>query len=132
MNNDLTQFSDLYIQTAQDYIALMKKNIDLFLENSTKTSAVEQLFIASHSLKSQSAVMGYTTTSEASKLLEHLFRAVKENQLTLTKEMIAQAVLLIKKLEESIKMIAQTKKELDLTTDIKESRTMFPKTDASL
>ena len=64
--------------------------------------------------------------------MEHLFRAVKENQLTLTKEMIAQAVLLIKKLEESIKMIAQTKKELDLTTDIKESRTMFPKTDASL
>lgn len=77
MNDELAQFKSLYIQTAKDHIGVLKSSLAQFAVNEEK-EIVNSIFIAAHSLKSQSLMMGYQKVGRASQLIEQTFRNLKE------------------------------------------------------
>jgi DNA phosphorothioation-dependent restriction protein DptG len=77
MNDELAQFKSLYIQTAKEHISILKSNLEKFATSEEK-EIVENIFIAAHSLKSQSLMMGYQKVGRAAQLIEKTFRNLKE------------------------------------------------------
>ncbi len=75
---DLNQFKKLFFDTARDYVTSLEEGFLRFQQSEVDQEAVEQCFIAVHSLKSQSHVMGYMHFSELSGALEKIFRSVKD------------------------------------------------------
>lgn len=77
-NINLEDFKALYLSTAHEYVQKMKKDLSELVENPSSKEALNELHLSSHSLKSQSLVMGYTTTGELSHSIERFARALKD------------------------------------------------------
>lgn len=77
MNDDLIKFKPLYFETAKEYAETLRDNL-AHLASSGEKEAVEKIFIAAHSLKSQSLMMGYQKVGHASQLIEKAFRNIKD------------------------------------------------------
>lgn len=56
---DLANYKTLYLQTAKEYVDKMSASLDQLLDDASSNEALNNLHIASHSLKSQSQVMGF-------------------------------------------------------------------------
>ena len=56
---DLSSYKTLYIQTAKEYVNKISVSLDKLSSNVLDKDALNNLHIASHSLKSQSQVMGF-------------------------------------------------------------------------
>ena len=56
---DLSDYKNLYLQTAKEYMNKMALSLNQLSDNASNKEALNDLHIASHSLKSQSQVMGY-------------------------------------------------------------------------
>lgn len=67
---DLGSYKSIYLKTAKDYVGNMLESIKRLTENPKDRDAVNNLHIASHSLKSQSQVMGFTDIANTSFSLE--------------------------------------------------------------
>jgi len=57
---DLAGYKNIYLQTAKEYIYKMLVSLDQLSNNVLDKEALNNLHISSHSLKSQSQVMGFT------------------------------------------------------------------------
>lgn len=77
MNNDLARFKDLYFETAKEQIKILNENLTHYTNTDDK-EIVNKIFIAAHSLKGQSLMMGYEKVGLAAKLIEKIFRDIKE------------------------------------------------------
>lgn len=62
---DLGSYKSIYLQTAKEYIGNMFESIKRLADNPKDQDAINNLHIASHSLKSQSQVMGFTDIADA-------------------------------------------------------------------
>ena len=69
MKNDLSFFKDLYIQTANEYLANLQNGIRQLPSNPKNNELINQIYIDVHSLKSQSIAMGYKNTGVLSRLI---------------------------------------------------------------
>ena len=56
---DLGSYKSIYLQTAKEYIDKMSVSLEKLENNALDKEALNNLHIASHSLKSQSQVMGF-------------------------------------------------------------------------
>ena len=59
-NVDLSSYKSLYIETAKEYIGKISESIEKLNINLLDKEALNTLHVSSHSLKSQSQVMGFT------------------------------------------------------------------------
>lgn len=75
--DDVAKYKSLYIETARKYLIELRENVAL-LQSEESHDAIRTCHIAAHSLKSQSAVIGYTQISTISSTIEALFRAKEE------------------------------------------------------
>ena len=57
---NLSDYKNIYLQTAKEYINKMSLSYSKLSKNSQDNEAINMLHISSHSLKSQSQVMGFT------------------------------------------------------------------------
>jgi chemotaxis protein histidine kinase CheA len=79
-NDDLSQYKDLYIKTANEYIAKINKSISFLSDPAQLAGAVDELYIAIHSLKGQSNVMGYETAGTLCADVQEKLRIIKETK----------------------------------------------------
>ena len=116
-NVDLSQFRNLFIQTSQEYLQKLEDGLKILLRNPSDTSGIETMYISSHSLKSQSLLMGYTSLGNAAFSLEKLFRIIKEHDTLLTSEMISAVSLMLQAMRQSLSGIVNGKKETDVSKE---------------
>lgn len=67
---NLSDYKNLYLQTAKEYINKMLISLDQLSKDVSDKEALNNLHIASHSLKSQSQVMGFTDMTILSGTIE--------------------------------------------------------------
>lgn len=79
MNDEMNQYKTLYFQTAKEHINTLSENLPKFVQgNENDKEMAEKIFIAAHSLKGQSLMMGYQKVGHACLLIEKTFRNIKD------------------------------------------------------
>lgn len=73
---NLADYKNLYLQTAREYIDKMSVSLNQLSNNVSNKEALNSLHIASHSLKSQSQVMGFMEMTVLSGTIEKKSRDI--------------------------------------------------------
>lgn len=81
---NLASYKNIYLQTAKEYVENITKSFEKLNKNSKDVKAIEVLHISSHSLKSQSQVMGYNDIAKLSKSLEEFSNNALQTNKSLT------------------------------------------------
>lgn len=90
---NLADYKNLYLQTAKEYIYKMLVSLDQLSSNTANKDALNNLHISSHSLKSQSQVMGFTDIANICLNIEN----ISNNALQGITQLNNEAILNIKK-----------------------------------
>lgn len=101
MTTNLSDYKNLYMQTAKEYIGNMFESIKKLTDNPKDKDAINNLHIASHSLKSQSQVMGFTDIANICLNIEKMSDDALESITQLNNQIVAN----IKKSVEELKGI---------------------------
>lgn len=117
-DEELAKFKGLYLQTAREYISDIQKNLNILKQDKHDEKAVKQIFIAAHSIRSQSFVMKHTFIAYLMTAVQKIFRAIQDKQIGITDELILNIEMSVNKVSESIDSIEKTNKELDLFEQI--------------
>ncbi len=115
---DLNKFQDLFIQTSQEYLDNMKKNLAELMKNPQNKKAIDEVHLDAHSLKSQSIVMGYKSFGKVCNIIENIFRNYKDDKLTLTHEILKYLQNTAEILQKSLDKIKNEKTEIAMTQEI--------------
>lgn len=113
--SDLNQYKDLYIQTSREYLQSLNDKLLILEKNPKDMEAIEEIFRSAHSLKSQSAAMGYINTGFLCHTIEDVFYEIKEGRMELTKELADILFLSFDSLTNSIEHIERENSELNLS-----------------
>ncbi|MDP4011261.1 MAG: hypothetical protein Q8P72_03475 [Candidatus Roizmanbacteria bacterium] len=117
MHVDLNSYKKLYLDTASAKLSDMTALFEKIAENQDP-QAIADFHRFSHSIKSQSLVMGYAQLGLAGKILEALFRAVKEGRINLNEEVIHIVRQTITSMKASLQSIQNQTGELNLSKEI--------------
>lgn len=98
---NLSDYKNLYLQTAKEYIFKMLVSLDQLSNDIPNKEALNDLHISSHSLKSQSQIMGFTDVSDICLNIEKISDDALKNKTQLN----SQVVFDIKKSVESLEQI---------------------------
>ncbi len=115
--NDLSEFKQLFIDTARKQIEKMTQALSSLEKNQSDTGAMNILYIAAHSLKGESLALGYMTNASVSQLVEKIFHGAKDGQLTVTNELLSAVCMVVNKLSESIDCVEKEDKECIFTKE---------------
>ncbi len=80
MNSDeIAQYKDLFVTTAKKYLETLNTQLLVLEKEPDNKDAVTEIFRAAHSLKGQSAAMGFNETGYLCHVVEDVFYEIKEN-----------------------------------------------------
>jgi two-component system chemotaxis sensor kinase CheA len=113
--DDLSQYQELYVQTSKEYIQALNASLLVLEKNSADKTAIEDTFRNAHSLKSQSAAMGYQGTGYLCHVIEDVFYEIKQGRMTLKPELADHLFDAFDALGDSIARIEKESQEADLT-----------------
>ncbi len=122
---DTTAYKGLFLETAEEYVQKLVTNSKLLSANFTDREAISALYIAAHSIKSQSLMMGYTATGILSGTLEQIFKEAKERKIQITLSQMNLLFICIQSLKESIENIKAKDKEKDVSENYKKLEEVF-------
>ncbi len=117
---DKLKYRTLYVQTARAYVRDMQANLSKLLTGDDNADAVNVVHLASHSLASQSLLMGFSTTGSTSFAIEKIFKAKMEGNLSFKVATLQMIDSIVTKIALSIDEIEQKGHELDLNDESKE------------
>ena len=100
---NLADYKNIYLQTAKKYINTMSSSCNKLADNLQDKDSINALHISSHSLKSQSQVMGYNDIAQLSKSLEEISNNALSANNPLTNDVIVDMKKSINELEEMLK-----------------------------
>ena len=100
---DLSCYKNLYLQTAKEYIDKMSVSLGQLSNNVSDKDALNNLHIASHSLKSQSQVMGYEDVADICLNIEKISNDTLQGSAQLNNETIKNIKKEVEKLSEMLK-----------------------------
>ena len=116
---NISDYKDLYLKTAKEYAdSLSKSCIELAKDMSNK-DAINNLHISSHSLRSQSQVMGYNNMSNIAGAIEKIASAVLEGRNKINNDLINVLKEAVEALSLCLSQIEKGNKENDLEPIIK-------------
>lgn len=118
--DDIIKYKKLYLETAKNYMENMQLNVSYLLKGEQRENATKQVHIDSHSLKSQSQIMGYINIAKISEIIEYLFNKEEKENIQVPNEVLIKIQSDIARLQDSLKEIEQNGKELDLSDRITE------------
>ncbi len=98
---DLSSYKTLYLQTAKEYVDKMLVSLGKLSGDFLNKDALNNLHISSHSLKSQSQVMGFTNIAGLSAIIEKISNSALEQ----TRQMNDKIIPI---LEESVDQISSS------------------------
>ncbi|HEV7453804.1 MAG TPA: chemotaxis protein CheW [Candidatus Saccharimonadales bacterium] len=113
--DDLSQYLDLYIQTSKEYIQSLNAALLVLEKNPAEKTAIEDVFRNAHSLKSQSAAMGFEQTGYLCHVVEDVFYEIKQERMSLTAELADRLFAAFDALGASLASIEKEQKEVDLS-----------------
>ena len=102
---DLGSYKSIYLKTAKEYIDKMSVSLDQLLNDVSNKEALNNLHIASHSLKSQSQVMGYNGIANICLNIEKFSDDALKEEKPLTNEIIANIKSLIDRVRKILKQV---------------------------
>lgn len=102
---DLASYKGVYFKTAKEYVGKISKSLSVLSKSPEDEKALSTLHISSHSLKSQSQVMGYNDIAKLSKSLEEISDNALKTKNPLTKDSINNVNKLFKELEKILKQV---------------------------
>lgn len=114
---DISSFKKLFIDTAKGHVESMRGAVAQLLQNNSNQEAMNQFYIASHSVKGESLAMGYMGTGALAQLLEKIFHAAKDGKILLTPELLDGVKKAIDKLSASLDSIEKEDKECVLNDE---------------
>ena len=114
--DDLSQYRELYIQTSKEYIQKLNDSLLKLETDTTDKGAIEEIFRSAHSLKSQSATMGYLNTGYLCHVIEDVFFEIKNNRLVLSPELADHVFKALDGLTSSLQRIERENQEIDLSS----------------
>lgn len=117
-NIDLSQFKLLFNQTSLEYLKKMEEGILKLKENPSDFACIKDMYIFSHSLKSQSLLMGYASLGDTAFTLEKLFRNAKENSTVLAPDILLEIQETIHAVKLCLIEITRGNGEVDLTEKV--------------
>lgn len=100
---DLSDYRNLYLQTAKEYLDKMSVSLNQLSNDVSNKEALNNLHIASHSLKSQSQVMGFTNVANICLNVEKSSNDALEKTVQLDNETISEIRKEVGKLGEILK-----------------------------
>ncbi len=115
---DLHEYKTLYLKTSQDLVELLLKSLNSLSDTLTNSELIDEAHRAAHSLKSQSLVMGYMQIGFASHALEILFSKTKQQEYTLSRELLKEMRALVSAISQSLEEIKSQRNELKMTKNI--------------
>ena len=102
---DLSDFKDLYLQTAKENIVAITSGLTNLLQSENSTETIEQVHRNAHTLKSKSNMMGYPRIGEMAKAIEETLYEVKEGKTQVTNAMLVTLETIARQIEEEIQKI---------------------------
>jgi len=69
-STDLSDYKNIYLQTAREYINSLSSACSRLSVNSVDNETINAIHISSHSLRSQSQVMGFSAIADLSENIE--------------------------------------------------------------
>lgn len=117
--SELSQYKDLYLQTSREYLQALNNSLLLLEKDQHDQTAIDEIFRSAHSLKSQSAAMGYEKTGFLCHTVEDIFYEIKQGRLELTPELADILFKAFDDLTHSIDSIESNDTETDLTNHVK-------------
>ncbi|HSW88734.1 MAG TPA: Hpt domain-containing protein [Candidatus Saccharimonadales bacterium] len=111
---DLSDYEALYIRTAYEYLDALQAGIIVLGTTKNNQEAIDTMYRSAHSLKSQSALMGYKNTASLNEFIEHTLKSIKDGKFTFTEKVFLELKTAIQKIEKSINSIEKLHKELTL------------------
>ncbi|MBI4009487.1 Hpt domain-containing protein [Candidatus Roizmanbacteria bacterium] len=114
-NVDISSYKNLFVESAREFIYLMKKNLQILNIDQQKKEAVYEMFRGAHSLKSQSYAMDYMKTAEFCTVLEDYFHEINDKKRLYSNNLNNVILDAISNIEQSVNQINQNNIELDLS-----------------
>lgn len=117
---DIAKYKALYLQAAGDNVHKLQENSVLLLDGNTTEEVLENMHRESHSLKSESILMGYNNIGQVAAAIENIFEQQKEQKLAFSPELLTLLDETIKKLQVALTQIETNDHELDLSTELQQ------------
>lgn len=114
---DIASFKKLFLETARGHILSIRNALTELSSLSDKQEALNQIYIASHSIKGECLAMGYMDTGALAQLIEKISHAAKDGKLALTPELLEGIKKAVDKLLASIDSIEREEKECVLNEE---------------
>src|SRR6185369_3343026 len=113
--DDLSQYQELYVQTSKEYIQSLNASLLVLEKNPADKTAIEDVFRNAHSLKSQSAAMGFEQTGYLCHVVEDVFYEIKKERIRITPELADHLFAAFDALGTSLARIEKEQQEVDLS-----------------
>ena len=102
---NLADYKNLYLQTAKEYLEKMSVSLNQLSNDVSNKEALNNLHIASHSLKSQSQVMGFKDISDICLNIEKISDEALRGNAQLNNQIITDVKKSVENLSEILKLI---------------------------
>jgi chemotaxis protein histidine kinase CheA len=112
---DYTKYKQLYLDTARMYVDKMQQNSISLLGGSQTEDKLDELHLASHSLTTQSLMMGFNKIGNFSHLVEKISKAKQDKIIEVSEQTLSLINIGIAKLQESLKEIETNNQEIDIS-----------------
>ena len=127
IKTDLSSFKGLYLATARDYIKKLQQSLGVLLREPSNQEAISTIYIAAHSLGSQSTLTNYKNIESVCGVIERIFLKIKEEKAKIAPELLTQLKNSTAGLANCISSIEKDDREIDLS-DIKNQLELISKT----
>ena len=100
---DLGSYKSIYLKTAKEYVDKMSVSLDQLSSDISNKDVLNNLHIASHSLKSQSQVMGYDGIANICLNIEAISNDALRGEKPLTNKVIADIKSSVEEIKKMLK-----------------------------
>lgn len=114
-----SDYKNLYLETASEYVDNLSQCCSDLEKNPFDKDALNQLHIGSHSLRSQSQAMNYTSMSAITWTIEKIAKAALEGKNKINNDLTAVLKESVEALNLCLSQIEKENKEKNLTSFIK-------------
>lgn len=98
----------------------LQNNLEILLQDNENVAAIEVVHLASHSLTSQSLLMGYIKTGSCSFAIEKIFKAKMEGHLSFKESTILLLLACVNKMSLSLDAVDKLNSEADLVEETRQ------------
>ena len=106
VDSEFEQYRGLFVAESRENHEVIVRNL-LILEGGEDTGAIDEIFRAAHTLKGASASMGFDTMEHLCHAMEDVFQAIRNNELTVTQDLMDLLLSTVDIIEEQIDEIEE-------------------------